>query len=113
MTLHFYWAYLETQKGPNYWYERSIFVWCLLRQRNGGWNSGQKPATIVTDAFLKNVTEIDTVARESTDPHVEPQVQILFHIEGEGQGCTWYNDKWQHDKHGPILKSLNILNKMH
>ena len=51
MTLHFYWTYLETQKGPNYWYEWSFFVWCLLRQRNGGWNSGQKRATIVTDAF--------------------------------------------------------------
>ena len=29
-----------------------IFVWCLLRQRNGGWNSGQKPAAIVTDALV-------------------------------------------------------------
>ena len=48
MIFHFYWTYLETQKGPNYWYEQSFFVWCLLRQRNGGWNSGQKPATIVT-----------------------------------------------------------------
>ena len=28
-----------------------IFVWCLLRQRNGGSNSGLKPSTIVTDAF--------------------------------------------------------------
>ena len=52
MTLHFYWTFLETQKGPNYWYEQSFIVWCLLRQKNGGWNSGQKPATIVTDAFL-------------------------------------------------------------
>ena len=38
-------------KDP-YWYQQSFFVWCLLRQRNGEWNSGQKPATIVTDAFL-------------------------------------------------------------
>ena len=52
MIFHFYWTYLETQKGPNYWYQQSFFVWCLLRQRNGEWNSGQKPATIVTDAFL-------------------------------------------------------------
>ena len=51
MTLHFYWTYLETQKWPNYWYEQSFFVWCLLRQRNGGLNSGLKSATIVTDAF--------------------------------------------------------------
>ena len=51
MTLYFYWIYLETQKGPNYWYKQSFFVWCLLRQKNGGWNSGQKPATIVTDAY--------------------------------------------------------------
>ena len=28
-----------------------IFVWCLLRQRNGGFSPGLKPATIVTDAF--------------------------------------------------------------
>ena len=52
MTLHFFWTFLETQKGPNYWYEQSFIVWCLLRQKNGGWNSGQKPATIVTDAFF-------------------------------------------------------------
>ena len=49
MTLHFYWTYLETQKGPNDWYKQTFFVWCLLRQRNGGSNSGLKPATIVTD----------------------------------------------------------------
>ena len=30
----------------------AIFVWCLQRQRNGGLNSGQKSAIIVTDAFL-------------------------------------------------------------
>ena len=51
MTLHFYWTYLKTQKGPNYWYEKSYFVWCLLSQQNGGLNSGQKSANIVTDAF--------------------------------------------------------------
>ena len=51
MIFHFYWTYLETQKGPNYWYEQLFFVWCLLRQRNEGLNSGQKPATIVTDAL--------------------------------------------------------------
>ena len=56
MTLHFYWTYLETQKGPNYWYEQSFFVWCLLHQRNWGWNSRQKPATIVTDALKNNAT---------------------------------------------------------
>ena len=28
-----------------------IFVWCLLRQQNGGLNSGQKSANIVTDAL--------------------------------------------------------------
>ena len=28
-----------------------IFVWSLLRQKNGGSNSGLKPATIVTDAY--------------------------------------------------------------
>ena len=51
MTLQFYWTYLETQKGPNNWYDQSFLVWYLLLHRNGGWNSGQKPATIVTDAF--------------------------------------------------------------
>ena len=30
-----------------------IFVWCLLRQRNGGLNSGLKSAIIVTDAFVR------------------------------------------------------------
>ena len=28
----------------------AIFVWCLQRHRNGGLNSGQKSAIIVTDA---------------------------------------------------------------
>ena len=51
MTVHFYWTYLETQKGLNYWYEQSLFVWYLLRQRNGGLNSGLKSATFVTDAY--------------------------------------------------------------
>ena len=51
MTLHFYWTYLETQKGPNHWYEHSFFIRCLLRQQNGGLNSGQKSATILTDAL--------------------------------------------------------------
>ena len=56
MTLHFDWTYLETQKEPNYWYTQSFFVWCLLRQRNGGSNSGLKPATIVADALC--VTDV-------------------------------------------------------
>ena len=30
-----------------------IFVWCLLRQRNGGMISGLKSATIVTPSFLR------------------------------------------------------------
>ena len=51
MTLHLYWTYLETRKGPNYWYGQSFLVWCLLRQRNEGRNSGQKPATIATDTL--------------------------------------------------------------
>ena len=51
MNLHFYWTYFETQKGPKYWYEQSVFVWRLLRQRNGGLNSGQKSANIVPYAF--------------------------------------------------------------
>ena len=51
MTLHFFWTYLETQKGPNYWYAQSFFVWWLLRQRHGGWNSGLKPANIVNRCF--------------------------------------------------------------
>ena len=29
----------------------AIFVWCLQRHRNGGLNSGQKSAIIVTDAL--------------------------------------------------------------
>ena len=29
-----------------------IFVWCLQRHRNGGLNSGQKSAIIVTDALI-------------------------------------------------------------
>ena len=63
MTLRFYWPYLETQKGPNYWYEQSFHVWCLLRQRNGGRNSGQKPATIVTDALQQNTNKIDFILK--------------------------------------------------
>ena len=56
-----YWTYFETQKGPNYWYEQSFFVWCLLRLRNGGLNSGQKLANIITDAsiHLSSVFYID------------------------------------------------------
>ena len=52
MTLHFHWTSLESQKGPNYWYQQSFFIWCLLRQRNGGLNSGLKSAIIVTDALF-------------------------------------------------------------
>ena len=48
MTLHFYWTYLETQKGPNYWYEQSFYC---AREMDGG-TLGQKPVAIVTDAFL-------------------------------------------------------------
>ena len=38
----------------------AIFVWCLQRHRNGGLNSGQKSAIIVTDAFniLHNFSQI-------------------------------------------------------
>ena len=32
----------------------AIFVWCLQRHRNGGLNSGQKSAFIVTDALYKD-----------------------------------------------------------
>ena len=35
----------------------AIFVWCLQRQRNGGLNSGQKTAIIVTDAFHEHAVE--------------------------------------------------------
>ena len=28
-------------------------IWCLLRQRNGGLNSGPKSANIVTDAYTE------------------------------------------------------------
>ena len=52
MTLHFYRTCLETQKRPSYWYERWFFIWCLLRQRNWGLNSGLKSAFIVTNALL-------------------------------------------------------------
>ena len=31
----------------------AIFVWCLQRHRNGGVNSGQKSAIIVTDAYMQ------------------------------------------------------------
>ena len=64
MTLHFYWTHFETQKGPNYWYEQPLFVWCLLRQRNGGLNSGLKSVTIVIDAYLSltyNLSDFATV----------------------------------------------------
>ena len=67
MALHFYWTYLETQKGPNYWYEQSFLVWCLLRQRNGGLNSGQKPTTIVTDAFKVICNDIHTSVYDERD----------------------------------------------
>ena len=50
MTSHFYWICLETQKRPSY-LRTAIFIWCLQRQQNGGMNSGQKSANIVTDAF--------------------------------------------------------------
>ena len=33
----------------------AIFVWCLQHHRNGGLNSGQKLALIVTDALNSNV----------------------------------------------------------
>ena len=77
MTLHFYWTYLETQKGPNYWYEQSFLVWSLLRQRNGGWNSGQKPAIIVTDAF-NNFS-----------------ICSLYHLYIENLVRKLWNDEWQ------------------
>ena len=35
-----------------------FFVWCLLRQQNGGLNSGQKSVNIVTDAYLQAVLNI-------------------------------------------------------
>ena len=47
----------------------AIFVWCLQRQRNGGLNSGQKSAIIVTDAFLVMYTKISQKSREF--PHFE------------------------------------------
>ena len=61
MTLHFYWTYLETQKGPNYWYLQWFCVWRLLRQRNGELNSGLKLAIIVTDASIGLCFDIDLI----------------------------------------------------
>ena len=67
MTLHFYWTYLETQKGANYWYEQSFLAWCLLRQRNGGWNSGQKPVTIVTYALVNDLKLFSIIEFKSAE----------------------------------------------
>ena len=37
---------------------KAIFVWCLQRHRNGGLNSGQKSAIIVTDAYRRRFLEV-------------------------------------------------------
>ena len=70
MTLHLYLTYLETQMGPNYWYEQFFYVWCSLRKQNGGLNSGLKSATIVTDALVKyrfkNLFRKESLTQSST-----------------------------------------------
>ena len=78
MTLHFYWTSLETQKGPNYWYQQSCFVWCLLRQRTGGLNSGLKSAIIVTDAFniITNIKSFDFSTLYTTISHQKPKSRL-------------------------------------
>ena len=78
MTLHFYWTYLETQKGPNYLYEQSFFVWCLMRQRNGGLNSGLKLATIVTDAYRLAVVNPALDNEPNIPPIPEEYAYITF-----------------------------------
>ena len=39
----------------------AIFVWCLQRRRNGGLNSGQKSAIIVTDALYLSSNDFKPV----------------------------------------------------
>ena len=51
MTLHFYWTCLDSEETKLLICTVIFFVWCLQRQRNGGLNSGQKSANIVTDAL--------------------------------------------------------------
>ena len=41
----------NSEETKLYWNAQWFVVWCLQRQRNGGLNSGQKSANIVTDAF--------------------------------------------------------------
>ena len=38
-----------------------IFVWCLQRHRNGGLNSGQKSAIIVTDTLAQNTMSFSII----------------------------------------------------
>ena len=38
----------------------AIFVWCLQRRQNGGLNSGQKLAIIVTDALNQRLRSYKT-----------------------------------------------------
>ena len=65
LTLYFYWTYLETQKLLIW---TVIFVWCLLRQRNWGLNSGLKSATIVTDAYCKRARTRVCILQQSANP---------------------------------------------
>ena len=65
----------------------AIFVWCLQRQRNGGLNSGQKSAIIVTDAFIKY-----PVRHHFIDYHqgvVAERSKALFHRSWRGFESCW------------------------
>ena len=92
MTLHFYWTSLETQKGPNYWYQQSFLVWCLLRQRNGGLNSGLKSAIIVTDALPLCFTgDTKTDCWSLMKKHTTPDKSVI-----PMWGEVWLSDRQTH-----------------
>ena len=68
----------------------AIFVWCLQRRRNGGLNSGQKSAIIVTDAFIAQM-EIQSPGKAGSVQYQKDILKLhslleyftLFHT------CTW------------------------
>ena len=60
-----------------------FFVWCILRQRNGGLNFGLKSATIVTDALAVDV---------SFSFLLYDYLDFLFHLNMNPQAIDLYSE---------------------
>ena len=74
-----------------YSYARWCFVWCLQRQRNGGLNSGQKSANIVTDAFTyRYIDDVLSINNQDFENYMGRMYPAELEIKGATESNTSY-----------------------